>query len=363
MNKEEEELEEEKKEKRKELEKRYSWIKGGLLITIPAVLAIIVYSIIAALNLPQWLSISGGVLSVIVWFALSIKIVGPAEMGVLVILGVPVTFVDSGIRLIPFFFACYIVLYPRKLYNLNYIARKIISKEAEYPSPEEEPDPKERRKYGAQVLAVDSVAYIRFPQDDDLIEILKSRIPTREKDLLNWTEESVVGSIRATLGGLTWKEATENIRGIRKKADELFRGPDSPLRMAGFNKEDLKLAIEEILPPEELTEALPTVDIERLQAEAALFEAEQRAEETGGALIQMFCRETGMARRDVEKALRDNPGEFIKKYKEIWEKNWDIVIQRMAIEGDSYLRTDTQNPIQDLLALFKRMPLGKQKEE
>jgi len=125
----------------------------------------------------------------------------------------------------------------------------------------------------------------------------------------------------------------------------------------------LRITITDFELPKEIVEARDAVQVKQREAEAARFLAEREAEETAGALIQMFCKETGMKRGDVEKELKENPEEFLKKYEQIWERNWDLIHRRMAIDGKSFLDARTQNPLLDLITLWQRMPLGRPSAE
>ena len=160
---------------------------------------------------------------------------------------------------------------------------------------------------------------------------------------------------------MTWREAIENIKEVRNKAEEVFQDKDGALRMAGFKADDLRLAVEEIHLPGELERALPRVDVQRLQAEAAPFESEQRAEETVGAFMEGLSKSLGMTREDIEQELKDNPKEFLEKHKETVMKVWDVVHRRMAIDGGSFIdiRVPDGTGLEALLALLKRMPMGR----
>jgi len=316
------------------------------------------------------------------WSLKSIKIVGPAEMAVYVWLGEPVGVRESGPRFVPWLLA-ELAKYPQKMYNFDYREREVISRAGEY----------ERIYYGSQALKVDSVAYLNFSREkrgeettgDVLIDVemtekeveikgekkkvyvekthplvktLRAQIPNEDEKLKDWTEEAVMGALSVAFGKMTWMEAVENIKKVTEEAENVFKSADGALIRAGFSKKGIQLVIAEIKLPKKLEDAMPEVDRQRLEKEAAPFEAEQRAEETGGAVIQMFCKMTGMLRTDVEKVLKENPEEFVKKYQSFWEKSWDTVYRRMGIDGKAYLDVRTQNPLLDLIALWQRMPLG-----
>lgn len=315
------------------------------------------------------------------WLLMSIKIVGPAEMAVYVLLGTPTGVRKSGPSLVPFLFA-ELVKYPQKMYNFDYKERSVVTQAGEYP-------PGSKKYYGSQVLKVDSVVYLNFPREKrlkeefdiideeqeweiengkevekthPLIKILRAQVPIEEEKLKNWTEEAVLGALRIAFGKITWKEAVEDVKKVTIEAEKVFKTADGALMKAGFSQKGIRLVIAEIKLPPHLEEVMPNVDAQRLEAEAAPFEAEQRAEETGGAVVQMFCKMTGMPRFEIEKALRENPQEFVEKYKSFWEKSWDTVYRRMGIDGRAYLDIRTQNSLQDLIALWQRIPKGKEEK-
>lgn len=335
-----------------------------------------------------WLILLGFLL----WLVFSIKIVGPAEMAVLVLFGRPVKFYDSGFCFVPFLpgLKCYLARYPKKTYNFDYRAREVVTQAGYYKSEKEDKE----TYYGSQVLKVTSVVYLNFPREkrgkettgDDLTDVktveeeieingekkrvmvekihpligtLRAQVPVEDEKLKDWTEEAVLGALRIAFGRMTWREGVENIKKVAEEAEKVFKSPHGALIRAGFSQRDIQLVIAEIELPQKLKEAMTEVDRHRLEREAAPFEAEQRAKETVGAVMEMLCIETGLSRDEVEKAIKERPEEFVRKYNKVWEKNWDIVHRRMGIDGQAYLDIRTANPIQDLIALWKRMLMGK----
>lgn len=315
------------------------------------------------------------------WFFKSIKIIGPAEMAVYVWLGEPVNIRESGPHFVPWLLA-ELARYPKKMYNFDYREREVITQAGKYKSEKEDKE----TYYGSQVLKVSSVVYLNFPREprskdtgDDLlvvetdkggiekthplIKILRAQVPAKDEELKGWTEEAVLGALRVAFGRMTWRQAVEDIKEVTKEAENVFKSADGALIRAGFSKKGIQLVIAEIKLPKELEDAMPEVDRQRLEAEAAPYEAEQRAEETGGAVVQIFCKMTGLPRADVERSLREDPEEFVKTYQTFWEKSWDTVYRRMGIDGKAYLDVRTQNPLLDLIALWQRMPMGGGKEE
>jgi len=322
-----------------------------------------------------------------VWVGLSIKIVGPAEMAVKIIFGKPVDVCDSGwvvdLRL-PFGrrFKCFLQRYPKKMYNFDYRAREVITQAGEY----------KETYYGSQTLKVNSVAYLNFPrqkrskktEEDELrdietdingiekthplIKILRAQVPVEDGKLKDWTEEAVLGALRVAFGEMTWMEAVENIKKITEKAEIVFKAADGALIRAGFSKKGIQLVIAEITLPSALQRAMPGVDRQRLQAEASKFEAEQRAEETTGFVVQAFCRLTGMEQEEVQKRLKEDSAKFVADRKEMWEKAWDTVYREMALKRGARVDIGVEGAggfeklILNALAAWQRMPSGKDSE-
>jgi len=308
------------------------------------------------------------VIAFIVWLRYSMKVVGPNETAVLILFGDPKRVCDSGWVFnlqfpLP---SCYLVKFPKKIYNLDYSARAVISKEGKYP------DTEEGKEYAVQVLMVDSAGYINFPtkkeEDDEvhpLITILKSGVPIEDEELKDWTEEAVIAALRATIGSMTWREAIENIEGVRDRAEAVFRDKDGALLRAGFKQENLKLAIEEIKLPRRLEEALPKVDIERLEAGAAKFEAEQIAMETVGAVIHMMAESRGLSPEEIQEKINKST----RMQKEFRELSKDLIIREMGIKGGAYVDIRVQGAeglermLLNTLAVWQKTPPKKSPEE
>lgn len=299
------------------------------------------------------------VLGIVLWLVLSIKIVGPAEMAVLVLFGKPVKFCDSGFQFVPFLpgLQVYLARYPKKMYNLNYPAREVITKAGEYP-------PRSGVFYGAQVIKVDSTAYLNFPREQGsekthpLIKILRAQVPTDDKELLNWTEEAVVGAIRVAFGQMTWREAVENIKKVNAIAEEVFKRKDGALIKAGFRDPGIRLVVSEIKLPEKLEAALPKPDQARLEEDAARHVAKRQAIEWVRVILEAMAISRGKKTEDIEReidASEDLQREFLDYAK-------DLNIRLEEAERGAFLDIRTQNPLQDLIALWRRMPMGRPPE-
>jgi regulator of protease activity HflC (stomatin/prohibitin superfamily) len=319
----------------------------------------------------------GGLLLVLtgIWLLTSIRIIGPAEMAVFVLFGEPVGFRDSGPIFIYFPFG-ELKRYPKKMYDLEYPAKEVITKAGEY----------EGVRYGAQVLKVDTTVYLNFPREKGkeeeihpLIKILRAGVPVEDNKLRDWTEEAVLSSLRTVFGKHTWREAIQNIEKINKEVEEIFKQEDGILWKAGFRESGIKLAISEIKLPPELVESLVEVDKQRLRSDAAEFTKERKAKEWVETVIEAMAKARGVDPKVIKNEINTNPElqrEFLEFSKTInlrLEEAERGALVHLAIEGggegnflDKVLAaivaaTKILTPtkaILDALAAWKRMPGG-----
>ncbi|HDZ54258.1 MAG TPA: hypothetical protein ENI19_01035 [Candidatus Nealsonbacteria bacterium] len=325
------------------------------------------------------------------------QIVKPEEMAIKVILGRPEEFFDSGLRWIPLWFSS-LRRFPKTMYNLDYPAREAVTKRETIDGIE----------YGAQVLKVDSVAYVSFPQcyvwlrykdqqgklqiarvnsetaltkkkdelkkagmtdieaKGGLVEIYRRQIPIDEGKLKDFTGEAIVAALRVAMGKVTWRQATEDIEDVRKAAEDVFKSSDGALLAAGFHPDDLRLAIEEVKLPQELEQALPGPDRARLEAQAAKFVSQTRATETVGTVIEMMAQSRGKSLQEVQAEIEADPD----ARKEFLALSKDLIVRRMGLDKNAYLdiRVEGADGIEksllNLVAAWQRMPGGgKEKEE
>jgi len=338
-------------EKRKKRKTRWFLPVVGLGLVIPVGFGLgIGYFLGRLLNMGIAIPVVVGI-ALLVWIVRSIQIIGPTEMGILVMFGVPVKFVDSGPHFVPLPHWCYIVRFPKKLYRLDFPERIVVSKEGEYM----------KRQYGAQEIKVDSTLYLRFPRDESLITTYEVHVPTGEKELTEFFEDTALGSMRAVLATKTWKEITEKQKDFAIEIKKEIVATEK-FKTTGISPDDVIFIIVEVRLPPTLAEALVRVDIERLEAEAATYEAQQSTvETTGAALITMVSEELGLEPADIRAQLREDPEGFLKRYGSIIEKNWDIIHRKIAIEKGLYvdIRTTASEPVKsllELLAAWKRLP-------
>ena len=282
------------------------------------------------------------------WIALSIKGVSPDKQGVLVIFSKPNKRLGPGYHFVPKLPGCYVVQYPLKIYDLDYPKREVITKAGKYKD----------KYYGAQVVRVDSVVYLKFPRDNNLVKILQSGVPIDDKKLLDWTEEAVLSALRAVFSEMTWKEAIENIHKVRDDTEKLFKSADGALIMAGFDPKDIKLAIVEIRLPPELEKTLPILDQKRIESESAKFEAQKRATSVMGMVLESMASARGKTIKEIQEEI-DNDEEL---KREFIKRVFDLLERQIAIDGNSffdYRSPDSKGNLSslaaELIALWKKM--------
>lgn len=303
-------------------------------------------------------------LLVLLWLIASIKIVGPAEMAVKVIFGMPISFCESGFRFVPYLpgLKCYLKRYPKKMYNFAYTEHEVISMAGIWPE-------KEGVSYGAQILLVNSVAYLNFPReleaeiDTDtkthpLVKILRAGVPIDDEELKDWTEEVVVAALRVAFGKMTWRQAVEDMEAINKQVATVFKKADGALIRAGFRPKGIGIVIEEIKLPPALKDALPQPDQARLALDAARNVAQTKAIQTVGTVIEMMAKSRSKTPDEIRELVEQDP----EAQKQFLGLAKDLVKRQMAIDGKSFLDIRVQGAqgieraLLNLFALLKRIP-------
>lgn len=265
-----------------------------------------------------------GIVGIAAWFLCSLKIIKPDEMAVLVILGEPISFQNSGLVFVPWLPGCFLKIFPKKLYNLPFPTGEVITKEGKYG--------KDNKEYGAVVIQVSAVMYFRFPQDETLIKTYESGIPTDDRMLMDFFEEVSVGSLRAVGGTMTWRETIENIGKITRKTESLIKKSKTFAETA-INGDDMTWTIKEIQLPPDLERTLSQIDIQRIQAESARFEAEQMMTETIWTAVLGVAQSRGIPVEDVQEMINTDAN----MQKEFLELTKDLLIRRMGAKYGSYL--------------------------
>jgi len=232
--------------------------------------------------------------SILLCVVKSIQILGSKEMGILVKLGKPIRFLDSGPNFVPYPIYS-LAKFLKKMFNFDYLAKQVVTRAGKYKGVE----------YGVQVIIVDSVAYINLPRDERLIKILESDIPVQDEEALKvWTEDVVVAAIRIVLGQKTWKECTGKTDELEEEVKKVLRKPDGVLLKAGFGKDDLNLVIKEVKLSKELEEALIAPDRERLKKDASWFIAEAQAMKWVGMIFHTMALAEGKTIEQIQEKIR-----------------------------------------------------------
>lgn len=280
------------------------------------------------------------------WFFLGLKILKPDEMALKVFFGKLGEFCDSGLHWVPFLPKCYLAKRPRTLFNLDYSAREVITKEDDY----------QDIHYGSQVIKVDAVAYIKFPpKKKHLTDIIRSKVPTEIVALTDWTEEAVLSALRVVFGQMTWKQAVETMDNVRKEADKIFKEHNA-LIVAGFDSENLRLAVKEIKLSKGLEQFLSKPDQERLAEQAAIFVARRQSTEWVGMVLESMAQSRGKTVEEIQKEIDGDP----KKQKEFLDYAKEINIR--LEEADRGALTDIrvsgaegiERSLLNLVALLKK---------
>lgn len=295
------------------------------------------------------------------WVVASIKRVGPQEMAVMVIFEQPWIVCDSGIRFVPWLFGWnYLVRYPKKIFNLEYKDIEVITMAKEYPEGKED-----SQLYGATKIKVEAAEYLNFPrpktdrkQDDithPLIKILRAGVPTDDKGLQAWTKESVEGAVRLAFGQITWKQAAEDMHTVNAEVERIFKDDDNTLVRAGFREPGIKLVVSKIVLPPALEKALTKPEEARLEAEAAVKDAEAQAIDRLETILFAIARSEGVDigvikdRVKNDEALRRELLDYVK----------DLHADIEKADRKAYFKLEsTGNPFLDAITLWKQMTSG-----
>lgn len=194
-------------------------------------------------------------------------------------------------------------------------------------------------------------------------------------EIANWRvaiRDLVENALRSYLNGLTIDEA---ITMARAGYDLVTADPDSGLPnhqierikgvLSGWGFELMRITITDFDLEPELVNARDIVHIRQRAAVAARFVAQQRAEESVGALIEMLAISRGRTAEEIRKEI-DKDKELKKEFLAIAK---DLITRRMAIDGQSFvdIRVEgtegLEKTILDLLAVGKRMPKGGGEDE
>jgi len=322
------------------------------------VLTLIAGGLVVATALGFWFYPFVTIGVVVLWVIASVKIIGPAEMAVLVLFGVPVAPVDSGICFVPWFFGLtYLVRYPKKTYNLEFLGIEVITKAAKYGT--------SAQNYGALKTKVDAAVYLNFPRpdtplgpDDDthpLIKILRAGVPTNDSELRAWTKEAVESAVRLAMGNVTWKQAAEDIDEINQRVTNIFKDSDGVLVEAGFRDPYIKLVVSKVKLSDDVEEALTGPEKTRLAADASRKDAEAQAIDRLGTILYSIAESEGVDVGVVRERVKADKGLQNKLLEYAMKLHADI---EKADRG-SYFKLDSSgNPFLDVITLYKQLTGG-----
>jgi len=288
------------------------------------------------------------------WFYRSLtNFVDANEMGIRVLFGKAdkEVYVEGDSLFVPWLpkgFKCYLKLYPMSMFDLDYDIIKVMTKEGDYPVG------LGTKHYGAVEVSVESMAYLNFPREREmlvnketeepvcflkdliseelnrleaqrettsprypgvtlilekthpLVKILRAEVPvprvsanlsteerTEEKGKLqDWSEEAMTSAVRAAAARITWKQANEDPLAFKDKVEESYLTVDGVLIRAGFRPSGIKLAIKHVDPPEQLKSDLAG-------EESASHVANRESTEVGEALVVMVDRQIAAMRKNL----------------------------------------------------------------
>ncbi len=248
------------------------------------------FDFIVKLGLGNWQTIL--IVQIIIsWIIFSLKIVKPGEIGVLVFLGWPICFYNSGLKFAPFFFGSYLQRFPRKWFELDFSAMGFILEGIN----------------GAEaILEVDAVLYIRLPPDKRLKEVLRAGIPTTRDEMIAFFEGQVREALALTLEKKPWREVIRDLETVRDEAVKILAGPNSILSRAGFQAEHWQLGIKQIRLPG-LEEVLSQPDKERLRRNGAGSASQAAVMETGLVLAKSLREIRAQSKKDFGIAVQGDP--------------------------------------------------------
>jgi len=279
-----------------------------------------------------------------VWFVASWKIIGPAQVGIILFCGKPEECVyPSGFVFVPW---CpfrwsglplwYLIRIPTKLFKLSYEGTE------EY----------EIYTSDRQLVMPEVSFYVEFPYNeaDSLIQMIKSGVPITEEKLAVWAEDILLPALRRILQKKSHTEliGAVDFVGINKEVNELLDAKDSPLRackVTGRNPNETDpgtgrafVEIETFGFTEGLQQAMQAPVEQGYLAAAAKETAKRNAEEVGGQVLGIVARAHGLTVEGLEADLKAGP-ENRKKYEKTFE--WaQLQTMRDRGTGDGLTYTD-----------------------
>jgi hypothetical protein len=295
----------------------------------------------------------------VAWVILSIKIVGPDEIAVRIILGKAKTFLSSGLCFVPWLFGLnYLKRFTKKRIDLNFTVN-FFTKKGPFP---EENEGKEKgdepmTEYGVANAGADVGLYIKYPErrelvvyddtgevagsifDDQfrkvrsaleegksikekdgdrilclekehpLVELVRAGVPAEKEKLRDLLEESVTATVEQIGSQKTWKEVSARRARVAKEIEAALKSPtESLLLKVGFRPSCVvRFTIEKLTLPKEIESALSG-------SASAKDVVAREAAEVGDPLgvmmkkrIEEMAEQMDMHVSEVKKMLRDRP--------------------------------------------------------
>lgn len=303
----------------------------------------------------EWIVFGVILVIIVLWLKASILKVEVQEVAIKVIWGEPVEALGPGVYFIPWCF------------GLNHLIR-VSSEQFVIPIEELTVYSKADRDYGRQPVRVRLAVRLRFPRKgqlmkiegrsiERLIEVVRSKIPTTEKELSAHLRAPVQEAARVVMGRYTYGYAVENVKEIQIEADNILHSKESVLSKAGFAKEDYQLIVSEIFLQRKIEEAMAEVEERKYRAEAATHLANARAEETMGTLVKLLAKAEGISKEEAQAKIAATNADNPLINKEILQIALDLTQRKMAIDADSFLdiRVPDGTTLEGFIALFKKL--------
>lgn len=228
---------------------------------IASLIAMILFAIItllAAINIPDWKDLR--VLIPFTLTALSVCAfkgfirIGIKEMALTDFMSKPIDMIESGLRYIAWPFMG-INLFTLGLIELEFRAATIITK-------------KDGECCAAKIKAK-ATMYFQWPREKEGLILALQAIsdPLDIEAIKNMFEEAVLEAVRTVGGNNTWLTLTQDrAEFAREVLEQLRNEPNDPIKLAGLK--DVKIVIEDVELPIELSNAISAPQVAKLNAQA-----------------------------------------------------------------------------------------------
>jgi len=188
-----------------------------------------------------------------------------------------------------------------------------------------------------------------LPVDIKAVVTIEINNPYKALFMIQDWFEAVVHKIKPAVRNFITSDTYENL--IRDKED-IGRDITDTLEKENFFKEFndnygvsvKKIEVMQIDPPKEYLEATVKPWYRGQEAKA-------RAVETVGAVINMIAEATGKSSQEIQEEIKNNP-EVEKEFKKMSQ---DLICREMALDKGAFLDIRTQNSLQDVIAIWKKI--------